>query len=299
MISIECYLENILEDFESFIDEEPTLCELKNVNFNAGGIPDYTNINIEQLYLLRYAYAYSFEYKSMYESLFSKLRYKNEISVVSIGCGTMIDYWSLAESLVEQKNNLCKIKYRGIDIVDWKYKFDPRHNDDVQFIHDDAVEVFDRAASLNSDVYIFPKSISEFSSEEFNSLCNCFAEKKIIKDIFFVLISLRSDEFSMDRDMDRSRILIEAICQNEYNTTDEYNTYTSFIDKNKGIRSYDHKFIYPNDAINLIKELNEHCREYIHTGENCSDECKKYLTRWPILKPTTIRFQILKFERND
>lgn len=298
MISIKRYLENILEEFNDYIKSDPKLCELKNVNFNAGNIPDYTDINIQQLYLLRYAYAYSFEYKSMYHSLFGRQRYENGISVVSIGCGTMIDYWSLVECMKEYGNN-SYIKYRGIDTIDWQHKCDSRTIDDVKFIQKDASEIFSKVKCLNSDTYIFPKSISEFSSEKFDVLCNCFAEKQILKDTFYVLISLRSDEFSMNRDMDRTKKIIEAICQNGYNTRDEYNSYIHYKNKDKGIITYDHKFVYPDDAINLIKELNEHCKSYIDTGKNCLDECKRYLTRWPILKPTTIRFQILKFERTD
>lgn len=152
MISIEAYLENVLDDFSEYIESEPQLCELKNVNFNAGGIPDYTDKNIEQLYLLRYAYAYSFEYKSMYDSLFDIQKYENRISVASIGCGSMIDYWSLAEALKERGKERCIIKYKGIDVIDWDYKLIPREKDDVSFIHGNAESIFDKAKSLNSDV---------------------------------------------------------------------------------------------------------------------------------------------------
>jgi len=299
MITIEEYLENVLKDFCKYLDSEPRLCDLKNVNFNAGTIPDYTDIHVQQLYLLRYVYAYAFEYKSMYESLLQRQRYKDNISVVSIGCGTMVDYWSLVEALKERGIRDCTVKYRGIDSVDWNYKFKPRSKDDVRFIESDAIKVFEQAKQLSSDVCIFPKSISEFTHEDFETLCAGFGDKEIEKDIFYILISLRSDEYSMERDISRTKKLIDAIQDNGYSTSDKYNSYIHYKDQTKGIITYDSQFIYPNSAIDTIKRLNEYCKQYLLLGENCYDECEKYLTRWPILKPTTIRFQILKFERND
>ena len=148
MITIEGYLENVLKDFCKYLGSEPRLLRFKNVNFNAGTIPDYTDIHVQQLYLLRYVYAYAFEYKSMYESLLQRQRYKDNISVVSIGCGTMVDYWSLVEALKERGIRDCTVKYRGIDSVDWNYKFKPRSKDDVRFIESDAIKVFGTSKTI-------------------------------------------------------------------------------------------------------------------------------------------------------
>ena len=64
----------------------------------------------------------------------------------------------------------------------------------------------------------FPKSISEFSNEEFQDICEGFSIKQIQKDKVHILISLRADQGSMDRDMERSEKIISAIKQNGFIT---------------------------------------------------------------------------------
>ena len=70
MITINDYLNGILKDFKAYVNSQKELCELLDVHFDAGRIPDYSNLHVQQLYLLRYAYAYAFEYKYMYKKEF-------------------------------------------------------------------------------------------------------------------------------------------------------------------------------------------------------------------------------------
>ena len=56
MLTINDYLDNILEEFEDYVYSGVRLCDLKSVHFDAGKIPDYSNIHVQQLYLLRYAF---------------------------------------------------------------------------------------------------------------------------------------------------------------------------------------------------------------------------------------------------
>lgn len=67
-------------------------------------------------------------------------------------------------------------------------------------------------------MYFFPKSISEFSDSELNVMANSLLSKKIQKDRFFVCISLREDQGSMDRDIQKTKCLIEAIGKNGFKT---------------------------------------------------------------------------------
>jgi len=39
------------------------------------------------------------------------------------------------------------------------------------------------------------------------------------------------------------------------------------------------------------------CANYKIQEENCQSNCKKYLSRWPILKVGHIRYQVIMFER--
>lgn len=169
MITINKYLDDILFDFKEYVTSGVRLCDLKEVHFDAGILPDYSDIHVQQLYLLRYAYAYSFEYKRMYASLIRRMNPGMEIAVTSIGCGSMIDYWALTRVVP----NRCTIRYRGIDTIDWSYRMEQRPQDDVLFRNADAVELVSKAKRLTADAYIFPKSISEFSKSDIEEICRC------------------------------------------------------------------------------------------------------------------------------
>lgn len=62
MINITQYLQDIYEDLQRYVDNGVCLCKFKELNFEAGALPDYEDINIQQLYLLRYAFEYSWMY---------------------------------------------------------------------------------------------------------------------------------------------------------------------------------------------------------------------------------------------
>lgn len=182
MITIKNYISMIYDDFREYIDQNVNLCMLKTLNYQAGQKPDYSDIHIQQLYLLRYVFSYAFEYKSMFDTLFAREKFKDSIEVASIGCGNMIDYWGLVEALGEIGSGECYIKYRGIDTIDWNYKIEAREKDEVKFTKVNAATIFQKTSTLISNVYIFPKSISEFSNEEFQDICESFRKKEIQRD---------------------------------------------------------------------------------------------------------------------
>lgn len=299
MVRIEEYIQGVLIDFKRYLNGRPCLCDLKNVNFNAGLIPDYSISHVQQLYLLRYAFAYAFEYKHMYLSLFKRQHFPDNISLLSLGCGTIIDYWSLLQALKETGQRKCEVTYIGLDLVNWEYKFMARKRDNVWFEQENGASWISDSPTLGYDVYIFPKSISEFSDDDFELICNSFENKEISKDNFHMLISLRVDKYSMERDISRTNRILTALERNGYFTDDRYNVYTYFSDETKGIRYYDSDFLFPSEAIEIIKKLNQLCKSYIENGENCYCDCETLLTRWPILKPTTIRYQVISFERGN
>lgn len=293
MIDITEYLENIYNDFSVLANGENYLCELKKLDFQGGNLPDYANISIQQLYLLRYAFVYAFEYSKMYDTILSKIGRKEIINVASIGCGSMIDYWALTYCLGK---NPCKVRYVGIDEIDWNYKFTKRDTDEVRFLEGNAIDFFNRNEKFVSDVYFFPKSISEFSNDEIDTICDSFAHKIIEKDKFYLCISLRSDPGSMDRDMSKTKSIIEALKENGFRGNSSYDTYIYFCE-DKGIAAYDSEFVYPNDALEYIRTLNIRCKKFYEIGDNCRADCKTYLNRWPTLKTGKICYQVIEFER--
>lgn len=298
MISITEYLKGIYKDLESYVDENVYLCDLKKLNFKAGAVPDYEDINIQRLYLLRYAFAYAFEYSQMYSEVLSDIGDCNQISVTSVGCGAMIDYWALVHAL-EKKNKMdTSIRYVGIDKINWNYRFSKRENDEVSYLVKDAKDAFINDDQLVSDVYFFPKSISEFSEDELNIIADRLSSKQTVKNKFFLCVSLRDDEGSMQRDIQRVKCLIEAIKQKGFCTEWNYKEYMHYR-RNDGIAAFDNNFQYPSEALQFITNLNKKCANYKIQEENCQDDCQEYLSRWPILRVGHIKYQVIIFERAD
>jgi len=161
-----------------------------------------------------------------------------------------------------------------------------------------AADFFANNSQFISDVYFYPKSISEFYDSELNVMANSFSSKKIQKDRFFVCISLREDQGSMARDIQKTKCLIEAIGKNGFKTKGP-STQDPDFDCDNGIVTLDNEFQYPPDALEFVKNLNIECANYKIQKMNCQSDCQKYLRRWPILKVGHIRYQVIMFERVD
>lgn len=298
------YFENVekiikYEDFKKYVDAGENLCELKSLHYQAGNVPDYSEVHIQQYYILRYAYAYAFEYKNMFLDLFTENQYCDNIKVTSLGCGNAIDYWSLVEALKTSGQENCIIVYRGIDYIDWNYKVGARIEDEFWIEQGNVADELKECDVLTSDVYFFPKSISEFTENDFQVICKCFSDKPIEKNNVHIMISLRSDEWSMDRDMHRSEKLVDAMQKNGYVTMEDPRVYRRFRNLQDGIRRIDREFMYPNCALELLKNLQAQCGEYPSEDTECGDECGKHLNRQPIMKVGNICYQILSFIREE
>lgn len=293
MISINEYLNLILEDFEEYLRSGPRLCQLKDVHYDGGRVPDYSNIHIQQLYLLRYAYAYAFEYKCMYEHLPKHMHTRTNLSIMSIGCGNMIDYWAITQIAGLQTT----LQYKGFDSIDWSYKFPVRDGDRVLFTLGDAISAIEDLAFLSSDVVIFPKSISEFDHDAIEKFCECIRTKPILKDKVCVLISLRADQGSTQRDMIKTKKIYDAFLDAGFRTDSRHDVFTHLTFQDRKIRELDTSFEHPGDVVNLLKDLCTRCAEYNENGENCHKDCVSRLNRWPMLTGRHMQWQMFEFER--
>ena len=296
MISMSEYLENIYVDFASDINEQTKLWQLKGLNFAAGCLPDYNNLQIQRLYLLRYSFAYGFEYSGIYSEVLARLHNPQKVCVVSIGCGNFLDYWSLVQS-IEKKNLECEVRYVGIDEIDWNYKFDKRDGDELYFKKGNAINFFEENKEFISDIYFFPKSISEFDAKEMNVMVNNLQNKPILRDKLIFCFSIRANEGSRERDMEKTEQIIGALKRNGFHLINPTYGYT-FYRENKGIIAYDNSYVYPQEAYDYIVSLNEKCGSYIKNGANCGEDCIQYLNRKPTTKTGNIYYRIIELERN-
>ena len=161
----------------------------------------------------------------------------------------------------------------------------------------DATKAIETLDYLDSDIIVFPKSISEFSPDGINELCRCFQEKENRKDTFYLLISLRADKSSQNRDMLKSKRLYDSITAAGYETSTNSGTFYSFKLKDKKIREIDSIFFHPQAEVDLLQTVNTYCKKYNEFGKNCSEDCVKRLNRWPMLSCRSLQWQLFEFTR--
>lgn len=102
---------------------------IKELNFIDGNYPgnQYRNKLFEEYYFFRYGYAYAFEYALLYENVLKSYQAREDsiFGVCSLGCGSLIDAWSLAyaKAKLEEEGNQnianLSLRYYGVDIRKW------------------------------------------------------------------------------------------------------------------------------------------------------------------------------------
>lgn len=292
------YIYHIYKDFEEYLNNNESLCDLSSITFESNCFPEYSNFHVQQLYLLRFAYAYAYEYKLMYTSLLTNNTVGPNITVTSIGCGNMIDYWSLVQALTETEKDGCVINYTGIDLIDWEYKVTARASDNVKFHQIDAVKFLKGKEALDSDVYFFPKSISEFTNSSFSEICDCFRTKPILNDKFSVLISIRPVDTWNRCDTNRSYELINSLKANGFVTTGDPDVYWQHSDPEARICDLDKQFTYPTQIVSTLNNIKDRCSAKMSKSFCRNGRCNK-MNRLPMLKAKYVQYQIFTFNREN
>ena len=287
---LDMYIHRICYDFKHEIEGGAGLEPLREISYREKqNTPDYSPKIAQQFYLLRYTYIYAFEYKQMFKALLQRIPHANSIDVTSIGCGNGIDYWALQNTLYELRQTNCQITYHGIDYVDWgSYqvrKLQKRSADVLDFVVQDALEYIRQRDTLTSNVFMFPKSISEFDEETFQQFCEEFAGKHFQQDTVHILISLRVGY--MNADLNRSRQLAQAMERHGFQTHDDVEDVLTFRGGNEGaLGDVDDRFVYPDEVY-----------QYLHNLESRL-ACVAVRVH-PMLNTKYIRYQILTFEKDN
>lgn len=290
---------------KKYIESDGKLCELSINFFDDKNPPDYSKLHVQQSYLLKYCLAYSFEYYYMYNHI--KSSFKNEINILSLGCGSCIDYWSLCLLLYRKDKDL-KINYIGVDKIKWNsndienifdknnintYKFTRRKTDNCYFIENEINILSDYYIFNDSiinilnnlDVIIFPRSIGEILIDETNNI-----NIKNINIIKNIISNIRNDEI----------YILSSIYANEhrnlfYELSKTYNC--KILDSNfedKGIYGIDNYFEYPDDIKHIYTNLCEHYTENKnnHCNKGINKNCR--INNDPILHASKLKYRIKK-----
>lgn len=152
MISITDYINMKGKKFREKLASGYTMCECDPLRFNEGNLPDYRYYIVQDLYAMRYDLAYAHEYKRMYTRLLQRMSPGSELEVTSLGCGNMVDYWSLKRVLPAN----CRVSYHGVDAIDWDDKFAACKGDKIDFSLQYISDYLYDCDELESDVYVSP-----------------------------------------------------------------------------------------------------------------------------------------------
>lgn len=291
---IERKMNEIFEDFKGELNNLHTCCVLKNIRYDGGNIPDYSQNIVQQLYLLRYSAAYLIEYYAIFKRLID-MNFLDEYNVLSIGSGCGLDYYglhfALSEISQELVNNIC---YTGIDVINWNYKEDI-DNDFIYFLNEDITK-WDELDWDEYNIIMFPKSIGEFSNEGYNKLLEVFRNSTFKNDRICLVSSVR--EKNEDIDVDRLNDLIKILKKEQnYSCLDDNIRYSCYKE-NVGLAKYYSQFKYPDEILKYITNLLDRCPKYIENWfEACDENCATLLNKYPILKTGHIKYQIKRLER--
>lgn len=175
----------------------------------------------EACYIARYMYAYSYEYLQMFKEFLNMVPEVEELRVASLGCGSMVDAWSLHRAIYSANRDIA-VSYYGVDIVSWESKYIPQVTTfkSLNFVNDKAGTFLIEKDKVDFDVIVFPKSIGDISedSQDFQRLLNALCKNTngrfhlITSKITYGDSSLRNDESLLNRVTDR--ILESGFCLN-------------------------------------------------------------------------------------
>jgi hypothetical protein len=286
-------MHDIFSDFQESLQDLDKCCILKSVTFLGGNIPDYSIPAVQQFYLLKYFPAYLVEYYTIYNKILKLKFIKDNLNVLSIGTGCGVDYCGLEFALREHGMNASSHAfYTGVDIIRWKYR-DKFDNEDCHFLLKDITD-WDKLDEEDYNVVIFPKSIGEFSQEQFLKIISTFENTKFASDRIILISSVReqSDSFDIPR---LARIISVFEDSQKYVCLDERDTCTKFVE-NVGLRKYFPDFVFPQDILDFIANLVSRCKGFQENSKTCEDDCQN-LNRSPILRTKHIRYQIKRLQK--
>ncbi len=274
---LKTHIHKIFEDFK-----KNSWCEI-DTRLDAESYSDICN---QQYYLLKYFFAYFTEYYDLFTDFFSSFD-KKMLNVISIGCGSGIDYDAL---------NLCKIdnsldidiQYKGIDIIDWNYK------SDFIFIKQDIITL-NKKIFKDVDLIIFPKILTELTEDELDKLATKIVSAK--RPLLYFINSYITDDSSDSNRINgikQFKIICKAMEDSGYKIKNDTTCDTyQYFKKQKGLRSLYPFFIYPDNIQQYINKLKENCQRYNVLDINCNS-CD--LKIFPMMSNKYIANNIFKFE---
>lgn len=286
------YLDYIFEEFQDEIAEMDSLCDLRNVSFANGNLPDYNNRAQALLYCLRYHFAYAFEYEYIYCKHILKHFSNRQINVLSVGCGNGIDFWSLDQAINRSGSSIRRINYLGVDRADWGELFDGTSNDAINYYYGNVQEL--PACMDNVDVVIFPKSLCELNSTDLKHIADLIDQSS---NELYIVASFRAEPNNMIDDVSVFDGFIELLLEKGFSISEGKLAFIHTVTEDNAIVSVYNDYIYPDDALTFIDSLYDNCPENAVAEYGCQRQCNSTNRRAPILNTCYSKYNVVKVSR--
>lgn len=193
-LHFENFLQNFLEEkfsqFKKIVEKtsQEERCAIQQAFNLKTWDPDYSEEAHRVFYFLKYTVQYCVEYREIYREII-KLFAKStkDISVISIGCGSMLDLVGLSHASAECRYSP-RISYHGIDLVDWSCpETSSFKNIETKFTCSDIKDVSPHALTTPCNVIIFPKSISDIPLEAIEKFISALPDSILSPALLLVL----------------------------------------------------------------------------------------------------------------
>lgn len=271
------FLKKYFKDFTDSIEEasEEDICQLQQ-SFSKTWGPIYSSKLHRSFYFIKYAVPYCIEYREIYLAILNSKLLGNatSISVLSIGCGAMLDFIGFIYALRKINSHLTWA-YHGIDIVDWECKeISNASNANIKFTCKGIGDISTEELNNHYDIIIFPKSISDIPSEEINAFISSLP-KRILPNTLILVLSKRGRSSTDNDYMDKTCDFIKS--HYEYNTLQKGSILgEGCIEIGKRKKTFTE--LLPLNFSKKIEKIQSDISSYLKSitdREQCPIECRK------------------------
>ena len=197
----------------------------------------------------------------------------NQFKIISIGCGSGIDYCSI-NSLLLEIDNTVEIKYIGVDQINWDRDFNVDNNSKFRVQNLENWSIDYKSDYNNTNIIFFGKSIGEFDNSQYAEFVNnmpIIERKYRSEQIAIAVCYTESDEDCQKNRLDE---FVNRICiLNEYIEVGKIKSVNK-NDDSSYVCNYFDCLSYPRIIEQNLTNLKALCKLRISNNDRCcSNSC--------------------------
>lgn len=278
-------------NFRNLAESNKRLCSCRSFTYEQNLSPNYSDPEVQSLYLCRYGPAYFAEYYYVFEREVLPKFGRKPLNILSVGTGYGLDLAAFSHCTKQLKYP--PIKGFGVDVVGWNgaQSLLQAHNSGLYIRDAGALHEQRLLKNTPIDLVVFPRSLGEINNAIGSKLIESLSKLRY-HDHHVILSFSRDNQFYANRD----DVVLKEICDSKSQDFESTGTpQPAKMPPKIGWKKHLPWWSYPNDLKDRVKDIATSCSDY----GVCSDQhvCKSVMTRSPILFADTARWQIAEFKR--